>query len=98
MDCLVSSLCGPDRPRTSEVAFGGVDRVVFAFAESGPNRVNGREINYVKAKLCDIRQTCLAIGERAVFTGFGRSRAGEELVPGTEASTNGIHHKDEFAT
>ncbi len=71
MNCLVAAFRGPDCPRTADVTFGRGDRIVLAFAKVRPDRMNGREIKNVKAEFGDIRQACLAIGKRAVFTGFG---------------------------
>src|SRR5947209_5592941 len=70
MNGFVSAFSGPDGPRAADIAFGRIDRVVFAFAESCANRVNRRKIKDVKPKFSDIRQTCLTIGKCTVFARF----------------------------
>ena len=51
-----------------------------------------RQVEDVEAHRRDVRQPRLDVGERAVASGLGRSRAREELVPGAEARALRVDH------
>ena len=69
MDGFVAALSRADGPGAAYVVRAGSGAVVGALAEGAANRVDGRQVEDVKAHGGDLRQQELDIGEGAVAGG-----------------------------
>ena len=86
---LVAALGGADRPGAADIAGLGGLCVVAPLPRGAADRMHGREVEDVEAHLGDTRQLRLDVAQGAVLARRSQ-RPGEELVPGAEASTQGL--------
>src|SRR6185437_5613074 len=79
MNRLVTPLGRSNRPGTAHVVGFCHDRIIFPFAMSAPNRVNGCQIHDVEAHGSNVWEPRFAILQRAVMPGLRRARTWENF-------------------
>src|SRR6185503_15480233 len=86
VDALVPAVESTDRPWRAGIVGTGLERVVAAFAITGADRMDWRQVHDVEAHRRDIGQAASRGRERAMARKLLRGGAREELVPRAEAS------------
>src|SRR5690606_20775529 len=94
---LVATLCGTDRPRTTDRIGPARLGVVRSLAGRAPDRVDGWQVEDVEAQLGDVVQPVDHVTQGAVARLAVHGRAWKQLVPCTEAGARRIHHDVELA-
>jgi hypothetical protein len=89
-DRLMAALRRADGPWAARLARCSLHAVVGTLAVGPPDRVDRRHIEDVEAHAGDVGEPFLDVAESAVAPGL-TGRPGKKLVPGAEASAQGIH-------
>src|ERR1700712_1475082 len=93
MDSVVSAFRCPDCIGATRVACTGSDGIVSTLAVGMADRVNGREINDIETHFGDFGQSCDAVSERAVSSGYLSLAAGDHFIPSTVTRPRAIYYQ-----